>query len=88
MSQREQVINPRTGRLIYVDGRTFRLVAEAQYNWLERQCANPPDPTLPKYYYCGTKRDVPSGYVKRGSPYNCLKKGFKTGLCKAFSKIK
>lgn len=37
--------------------------------------------------YCGNSDSVPQGYARRGSPYECLRKGVKTGYCEAVSKL-
>lgn len=34
--------------------------------------------------YCGTKTRLPSGYTRRGTQYECLKKGFGTGRCSVY----
>ena len=35
-------------------------------------------------YYCGDKEIIPPGYTRRGTRYECLKKGFGTGNCSIY----
>lgn len=85
--QKEYVINPFTGRAIQVGGRTYKMVEADILEWLESQCGCGPDPLRPKLY-CGNGALVPEGYAGRATPYQCLRKGFKSGLCKTYDQIK
>ena len=50
------------------------------FQWLEDECGRPLDPNRPRLY-CGTSAQIPPEYVRRGTSYECLKKGVKTGIC-------
>jgi hypothetical protein len=83
----QTVINPFTGREIIVGGRTYKFVEKRLLDWLEDGCEDGPDPNAPKYY-CGPRDQVPPGYVRRGTQYECLKKGFGTGKCEVYRKFR
>ena len=34
--------------------------------------------------YCGTKPNIPRGYSRRGTNYECLRKGFGAGICSIY----
>jgi hypothetical protein len=34
--------------------------------------------------YCGSKNRIPSGYRRKGTQYECLKKGFGAGRCSVY----
>lgn len=34
-----------------------------------------------KPVYCGNKRKIPKEYIRKGTSYECLKKGIGTGRC-------
>ncbi len=83
--KQEVVINPFTGRTIRVSGRTYRLVQAELMAWLEQQCAAGPDPNREKLY-CGSK-NLPAGYSRAGTSQECLRRGFKTGLCSVYQRF-
>ena len=35
-------------------------------------------------FYCGDKETLPPGYTRRGTRYECLKKGFGVGQCSIY----
>lgn len=84
--EEEKVINPFTGRAITVGGRTYKFVEAELIEWLEKQCSKPLDPNRPRKY-CGNKEVVPEGYERRGTPYECMQKGYKTGVCSVYNKF-
>ncbi len=55
--------------------------------WLENQCAQPLDPNRTRTY-CGNADPIPQGYIRRGTPYECLRKGIKTGICNVRTKMR
>lgn len=56
-------------------------------DWLNSQCTGNLDPNRPRLY-CGNNAQLPAGYIGRGTPYQCLQKGFGTGFCAAVEKMK
>ena len=49
----------------------------------------PPNQCLGRSYrrspsYCGTKPRLPPGYTRRGTAYECLRKGFGAGRCSVY----
>jgi len=81
MEEKEaRIINPFTGRAIRVGGRTYRLVEAELLDWLDRQCGQPYERQGPRTY-CGPAAAVPQDYDRRGTQYECLKKGVKVGIC-------
>jgi hypothetical protein len=83
----DRVLNPLTGRYIRVGGATYRRVfGDEVYRWLERECSTPLDPNRPRYY-CGRAPVTPAGYAGRSDSYDCLRKGYKTGICAVWEKM-
>lgn len=74
-----EALDPFSGQTISIHGRRYRYVEARLLDWLERQCDAPLDPRRPRTF-CGVGT-IPPGYTRRGSPYECLKKGIKTGIC-------
>lgn len=87
MDEKEFITNPFTGRAIQVGGRTYKMVEADILLWLDSQCGAVLDPNRPKLY-CGNSTVLPDGYSGRATPYQCLRKGFKSGLCKTYERIK
>lgn len=83
---RERVINPFSGRSILVNGKTYKFVERSLIDWLENACGRPYERHGPKKY-CGSAANLPAGYDVFGTPYECLKKGFKTGQCSVYTKF-
>jgi hypothetical protein len=83
----DRVINPFTGREIIVGGRTYRFVEKQLLDWLEDRCSGAPDPDRERVY-CGEKDPIPREYARRGTSYECLKKGIGTGVCQVYKKFK
>ena len=47
---------------------------------------NGPRPANGEKIYCGTKNEIPLGYTRRGTEFECLKKGFGAGRCSVYSR--
>lgn len=85
--EQKAALDPFTGEDILIGGRRYRQVEAYLLDWLEDQCSRPIDPNRPRKY-CGTKAEVPPGYIGRGTSYDCMKKGIKTGICTVYNKFK
>lgn len=60
---------------------------ERRYSDLQIQIPSPSrcmSPYVRSTNYCGTKRRIPSGYTRRGTTFECLRKGFGAGVCSIY----
>lgn len=85
MEQKETVLNPFTGREIIIGGRTYRLVERSLLNWLREGCDQ--EPQARGRVYCGNRVNIPEGYIRAGTKYECLRKGFGAGKCGVYKKF-
>ena len=81
------MINPFRGQRIFIQGRIYHLVEESSIHWLEDRCTRRPvNPAQPRIY-CGTANQLPPGYTRFGTPYECLRKGMGAGICEVYRKF-
>ena len=81
-----ETLDPFTGEIITIGGRRYRRVEAQLLDWLEHQCGGAPNPNRPRVY-CGTAAVIPPEYTRRGTEYECMRKGVGAGICKVYSKF-
>ena len=87
MEEKNYVLDPFTGEEIVLNGARYRRVRSDILDWLNDQCARGPNPARERTF-CGTADPVPEGYTRRGTPYECMRKGVKLGICAVYNKMK
>ena len=74
------ILNNNTRIFLFVlCGLTLLLVALYLFKWYKNRCG-PLDPNRVRLY-CGTNENIPEGYLRFGTPYECLKSGIGVGRC-------